>query len=244
MKKVSTSVSCNSNLHMKKNQSDDKVPRVSKTQTTHRECEENRIITAAPHKAFFGDSTLQSIVIQPEVTEIGDYAFYGCSNLKSVKFNHCNQLFRIGSHAFSQCKSLESITLPDCVEIMQVGAFKGCKSLNAISISENSHLMEIGAFSFEDCYSLISIIIPKRVSIIHKSTFYNCASLISIIIPESVQKIERYAFFHKGSVQQLTIEGTDVDIDDMTFYDIPNSSIEYSGKKSLSYYSFVNTSAD
>ncbi len=50
-----------------------------------------------------------SFVIPNSVTEIGDYAFYECSSLKSIDIP--NSVTEIGENAFSGCKSLESITI-------------------------------------------------------------------------------------------------------------------------------------
>ena len=47
-------------------------------------------------------------------TELGDYMFYGCSSLSSIRFANHGQC--IGSYAFGNCTSLKSITFPQNFE--------------------------------------------------------------------------------------------------------------------------------
>ena len=63
-------------------------------------------------------SSLESIKLPSTVTEIGSFAFTGCSNLREVMFN--DRLQKIGDRAFYNCSSLESITLPSTVTEMRV----------------------------------------------------------------------------------------------------------------------------
>ena len=53
--------------------------------------------------------SLESITLPSTLVEIGDCAFFGCSNLREVIFNEGLQ--KIGAAAFCGT-SLESITLP------------------------------------------------------------------------------------------------------------------------------------
>lgn len=183
-------------------------------------------ITKIPVKAFFCNPRIEEIIIPSGIVEIDDYAFYGCSKLKSIRFSEYSHLFRIGKHAFSRCNSLESITIPDSVTVIDISAFKSCKALKTIHLSQNSKVAEIGAYAFEDCSLLKSFQIPHQVTIINESTFYNCNSLIKITVPFSVKTIKKFAFFTKGSLQQLIIEGNDVQIDDLAFYGVPKSVIK------------------
>ncbi len=65
-------------------------------------------VTAIESGALAG-SGLEEIVIPEGVTSIGDYAFYGCVNLKSVVLPM--SLKSIGRGAFAGCRSLEDINL-------------------------------------------------------------------------------------------------------------------------------------
>ena len=58
-------------------------------------------------------SQIQSINITQSVKDIGEFAFYGCTNLISV--NITSNMTTIYGGAFSGCSSLEEITVPATV---------------------------------------------------------------------------------------------------------------------------------
>ena len=85
------------------------------------------------------DQSVTEAVIPEEiegvvVTEIGKYAFYGCSSLSSIEIPE--GVTEIGGHAFSGCSSLESIEIPKGVTEIGNSAFSGCSSLSSIEIPE------------------------------------------------------------------------------------------------------------
>jgi hypothetical protein len=101
-----------------------------------------------------------------KVTGIGDFAFYGCCDLASVKIP--NSITRIGEFAFCYCTGLTSVTIPGSVKTIDVSAFY------------NS--------------GLESITIPNSVTSIGESAFYGWNGLQSITIPNSVTSIGVIAF--------------------------------------------------
>ena len=67
-----------------------------------------------------------SISIPETVEQIGNDAFYGCKNLKTVTMP--GKLTRIGVRAFSECKALTEITIPKSVIYIGEEAFHDCGS--------------------------------------------------------------------------------------------------------------------
>ncbi len=61
------------------------------------------------------------------VTDIGDSAFHGCSNLLSLELP--NSVKSIGNNAFGDCSSLTSIVIPNSVEVIGYDSFEGCLNL-------------------------------------------------------------------------------------------------------------------
>lgn len=81
---------------------------------------------------------------EPEDIEIGSYAFFGCTDLKTVVIP--STVTVIGDMAFAGCESLESIVIPPAVTVIGDYAFMLCESLESIVIPES--VKEIGEYAF------------------------------------------------------------------------------------------------
>lgn len=86
---------------------------------------------------------IEKVKIQEGITNIGDLAFYGCSSIKSIILPE--GLECIGQASFNECKALVSITLPESLKVvrgdyncvtwnMPKGVFLDCTSLKIIEI--------------------------------------------------------------------------------------------------------------
>ena len=84
------------------------------------------------------------------VTSIGDSAFAGCLNIKSVEIKE--GIIYVGAYAFD-----------------------GCLNLNNVVIS--SSVTTICDYAFHFCVGLSSINIPNSVENISENAFYNCFNL-------------------------------------------------------------------
>ena len=169
------------------------------------------------------------------VTEIGDSAFLGCSELMDVYIP--NSVISIGSSAFQDCSSLQWIFIPNSVQIIWISAFQGCSSLSNIDIP--IFVTTIGSRAFQDCSSLRNINIPNTVQIttIEEETFQNCSSLTNIDLPNTVTTIGSRAFQGCSSLTNIDLPNTVTTIREgafqgcssLTNIDIPNTitTIEY-----------------
>ena len=135
------------------------------------------------------------------VTSIGDYAFWGCTDLTTITIPA--SVTSIGAGAFERCTSLTSIEIPTSVTSMGAGAFTGCTSLTSFKIPAS--VTSIGNYAFGDCTSLESITIPDGVTGIGENAFYGCTSLTSIEIPASVTSFGSGAFLNCTSLSSVTI---------------------------------------
>ena len=95
-------------------------------------------------------TSIDSLVIEEGVTEIGDYAFYYCENLRSIRFP--TSLTRIGAFAFTGCNGLDSLDIPASVRLIEHSAFCYCRNIQSLNIQSDS--INIAAFAFGFCDKL------------------------------------------------------------------------------------------
>jgi hypothetical protein len=148
-------------------------------------------------KAFEG-SSLDSISISPNVTEIVYATFSACPELKSVELPE--SVKSIEEAGFGDCSSLESINLSE-VNYLGFHAFGGCKSIDNIELSDE---LTEAAWAFSGCTGLKSVKIPSGIKEISIYMFSGCTGLSQVKIPEGVESIGSYAFYNTG-ITTLTV---------------------------------------
>ena len=79
--------------------------------------------------AFYGCSGLKSITIPDSVTSIGNYAFYRCVNVTNVVLP--DNLLTIGNYAFNYCSNLTSVVIGSGVKKVGSNAFSSCSKLTS-----------------------------------------------------------------------------------------------------------------
>ena len=158
--------------------------------------------------------TITTVVIDSGVTNIGNHAFNGCTNLTSVTIP--SGVTQIGNFAFQNCKSLQSVTIPYGVTSIGGKAFYDCANLTSVTIP--SGVTSIGSSAFQGCASLQSVTIPSSVTNIETCAFMNCKSLQSVTIPYGVTSIDGSAFQGCTSLQSVTIPSSVTRIDGNAIY--------------------------
>ena len=155
-----------------------------------------------------------NFTIPDSVTSLGNEAFSGCSNLKSITIP--DSVTSWGNDVFSGCSNLTSITIPDGVTSLGDGVFSGCSNLTSITIPDG--VTSLGIRVFEKCESLTSIIIPDGVTMIDSGAFSGCTNLKSITIPDGVTSIDECAFQYCKSLKSIIIPDGVTSINDDTFH--------------------------
>ena len=189
---------------------------------------------------------IKKVVIEDGVTNIGDYAFYGCEYLSSVTIP--NSVTSIGHWVFKNCSRLTSVTIPNSVTSIGNEAFYGCSRLTSVTIPNS--VTSIGDHAFEYCSSLTSVTIPNSVTSIGQLAFASTRNLSSItveegntkydsrdncnaiietksnklitgckntVIPKSVTSIGECAFFGCSSLTSIEIPNSVTNIEDNAF---------------------------
>ena len=172
-------------------------------------------VTEIGNEAFFECTNLISIEIPITVTAIGNGAFCGCSNLKSIQIP--DSVTKIEAGTFYECSNLENFVISNTVTSIGNQAFELCTNLSSITIPDS--VKSIGWGAFFNCTSLQSVVIGNSVTSIEKQTFYSCTSLTSITIPNSVTTIGNYAFRGCTSLSSITIPNSVTNIGNLAFCD-------------------------
>ncbi len=211
---------------------------------------DGKIIT--PYKTDVFDANIVSntytngqgvIVLDGDVTKIGDNAFRACTSLTSVTIP--DSVTTIGNYAFRSCDALTSVTIPNSVTMIGGYAFYSCDALTSITIPDSMTMVGSGAFA--DCSALTSVTIPDSVTMIGNSAFYNCDSLTSVTIGDSVTTILDYAFESCDALKTVYCKPTtppsldgvyvfDFNASDRKIY-VPTASVDaYKAKQNWSSY--------
>ena len=162
------------------------------------EMEDYYVIKPAPWK----EHEFRSVIIENGVTNIGSYAFFGCSGFTSITIP--NSVTSIGQNAFFGCSALISVTIPNSVTNIETEVFRDCSALTSVDIPNS--VISIGEYAFVACSGLTSITIPNSVTNIGKGVFSGCESLSSVTIPKSVRSIENSVFSGCNSLNSLLVE--------------------------------------
>lgn len=108
------------------------------------------------------DKTITEINIPINLTQVGDYTFYACTQLTTVNFTEPTQIESLKSYAFADCSSLTNIVLPNTLKTIGDYCFRNCTSLTSITIPDSAETISSTAFS--GCTNLTSIKIPTKKS--------------------------------------------------------------------------------
>lgn len=149
----------------------------------------------------FYHSEIESIIIPPSVTAIGDSAFADNYSLRDVSLPHTIRY--IGEHAFNNCLSLEGIIIPDSVTYLDDYAFSNCISLRSIRIGQGVRSIGSGVFSY--CSKLQNIIWGNYIESIGYEAFSACKELECLFLPNRLRSIGTNAFAYCAKLKVVCL---------------------------------------
>lgn len=158
-------------------------------------------VTSIGRKAFYGCSSLTSVVIPEGVKRIGEQAFYECHKLESIEIPA--SVVEIDERAFMTCRSLRKITIPSGIKTISGGLFSYCFSLKEVVLPDD--VTEIAAGAFYQCIALEGISMPTSLVKIGGSAFYLCHALSYIVLPNGLEEIGESAFYHCQNLSVIEI---------------------------------------
>ncbi|SFW42412.1 leucine-rich repeat protein [Ruminococcus flavefaciens] len=137
--------------------------------------------------AFQRNANIASVTMPTGLKKISNNAFYGCSALKSVKFNE--GLTFLGSYSFSGT-DLTEVSLPSTLTDATY-PFNKCQITKATFADGTK---KIPSFIFDNCTKLSEVVIPKSVERIGSYAFQNCSSITEFNFHEGLTFLGNYAF--------------------------------------------------
>ena len=84
-------------------------------------------ITTIADTAFYGNASVEWVILPETVAVIGDSTFEACTMLESISLS--DQLTSIGDHAFDRCIKLQTLHIGENVLTIGEDAFKSCTEL-------------------------------------------------------------------------------------------------------------------
>ena len=137
------------------------------------------------------------------VTEIGAYAFSGCSGLKQLSLP--DDLLAIRDSAFMGCKSMESITLPEGLQQIGKQVFDSCSGLKTLVMPDSVTVLGENAFQF--C-GLRFAELSSGLTEIKRDLFYYCSNLQCLVIPSGIRTVGADAFYSCKALNTIHYTGT------------------------------------
>ena len=169
-------------------------------------------VTTIGESAFYNCKNLTTVTGMKNVTEIGDWAFSYC---RQLKVDLPGNIKKIGDGTFMNCKSLTEITIPKSLTDCGHNIFSGCSNLKTIKFEKGittipKYLFYGGSYDSYHGYAswfdgLEEIDIPETVTTIGKFAFYNCKNLTTVTGMKNVTKIGDNAFYNCSNLKEIII---------------------------------------
>ena len=141
------------------------------------------IVTEIGEYAFWGDTQLLSVVIPSSVSVVGRFAFKNCSKLITVSMG---AVVGIEDEAFYRCYKLNRVTMGESLSYIGRLAFAGCSNLGEFNMPDS--LQHIGEYAFSNCIKLRNVSVSRGVTQLDCSIFEGCKNLNNL----SFAMVERW----------------------------------------------------
>lgn len=168
-----------------------------------------------PYEFASSYTSLKTVSLSKDIKSIGEQAFYGVTNLKTVYLEEGSALANIGDRAFAGCTALEHFDAAPNLKQIDRKAFDSCVSLSSFSLG--SLVKTIDGEAFNGCTSLSSFLLDATNSSFTYSeqALYSKdgKQLVKVMpgisgsfhVKEGTEKIAYTAFLDCAKITSLTI---------------------------------------
>lgn len=180
-------------------------------------------VTKIGEDALKDNTTITSVTIPANVTEIGANAFAGCTNLTSVHYagDWSNLTIQSGNPAVQDAANEQLFDFkftPDNTAVIVTRYNGTAADVTIPSRYKGKPVTMIDHAAFHNS-AVTSVTIPDSVTSIHDSAFAYCSSLTNISIPNSVTAIGSFAFEGCTKLESITLPSSLLTISEFLFYD-------------------------
>ena len=197
-----------------------------------------------------GNKIEGDLILSVDVTNIGSYAFSGCSGLIGITIP--NSVTNIGYNAFDGCNKLQNIHINNISSWCNIsglynlmGNESGSKKLflnNELitSLIIPDGVTKIANYAFQGCTDLTEVLIGSGVKTIGDGAFKGCTSLIGITIPNNVTSIGTSVFENCTASTSVSIGSSVASIGRYAFKGCRNLTSIIVDEGNTEYYSYKN----
>lgn len=182
-------------------------------------------ITEVSDYAFYGCAALGSVAFSETTVSVGDYAFYGCASLSSLEFPSVSAMTSVGEYAFADCFGLTTVVLPSSLRVIKKYAFAGISRSTALEPSIPGAVAEIGDYAFMNTRTR-SFQPTAALTAMGVGAFKNCTYLTRVRLPQSAafDALPEEAFYNCTSLSVITVPANVRSLGDYAFYNCTNLS--------------------
>nr|MBQ8253244.1 leucine-rich repeat protein [Lachnospiraceae bacterium] len=167
---------------------------------------------------FYKCSALQTVKLPSTLTSLGECAFYKCQGLRGIDLSK-TKVTTIKPWTFADCTALKTIKFPKRLTGIQKLAFYNCDALQKADMS-STKVKKIGESAFYTCDRLKTVKFPATLTTIEKNAFAFCKKITSIDLSSTkLKKLNKNVFYVCSSLKKIILPRTlkSISSDALTF---------------------------
>ncbi len=191
---------------------------------------------------YMNDKDITELVIDGDVTSIGERAYYGCTNLESVVLSE--GVKSIGESAFAMCPKLSYVSIPSTLKHIEPGVFAGDTSLSSLHFPRGNYNFYYvgGALDNPEGTRLISYLpgkeysfydMPDQVKHVDNYAFWGSTNLRKVYVSPNVDSITPYDFAYCSALEYVYLPESVERIEECAFRDCKNLKFIYAEDKKI-----------